>query len=91
VGWTLEDARCVSTQEWILTFRITAYGGRAPFTFFRDVEQIYGPSGERSYIYELKYGAGSAAVGTFFVESAGQRAEKGFWVAHPDCTGFSSP
>jgi hypothetical protein len=30
-------------------------------------------------------------VGTFFVDSAEQRADKSFWVAHPDCTGQSSP
>jgi hypothetical protein len=91
VDWALQGARCISTQQWIVTFRISAYGGRPPFVYYRDVDQIHGPTQERAYVYELTYGASSAAVGTFFVESAGQRAEKGFWVAHPDCTGYTSP
>jgi hypothetical protein len=91
VDWAVEDAHCISKDEWIVRFRISAYGGRTPFVYYRDIEQIYGPTEERAAIYELKYGANAAAVGTFFVESAGQRAEKPFWVAHPDCTGYSSP
>jgi hypothetical protein len=86
----LEDKQCTSTTEWVAKFRIAADGGVAPYTYYRDIERICGPTDERVCVYELKYGAKAAAVGTFFVESDGERAEKGFWVPHPDCTTFGS-
>jgi len=72
----------------VAKFRITVTGGSGQYTYYRDIDKLHGPTNETTYIYELKYGTKSAAVGTFFVESGGKRAEKKFWVPHPDCSGF---
>jgi hypothetical protein len=91
VGWSLESKWCLSEQRWMARFRITASGGDGQYTYYRDIEQIQGPTQSQVYIYELELGVSSAAVGTFFVESGGQRAEEKFWVANPDCTGPTPP
>jgi hypothetical protein len=68
-------------------FRITVNGGGGQYTYFRDIDQIHGPTNDPVYVYELQYGM-SAAVGTFKVRSGNEEASKGFWVPHPDCSSF---
>jgi hypothetical protein len=81
----LEGTRCISTSRWVARFRITASGGTGRYTYYRDVERIHGPTADTVHVYDLESGAGSAAVGTFAVESGDQRVEEKFYVQHPDC------
>jgi hypothetical protein len=87
LDWSLADARCVSKTAWVAVFRITVNGGGGQYTYFRDIDQIHGPTNDPVYVYELQYGM-SAAVGTFKVRSGNEEASKGFWVPHPDCSSF---
>ncbi len=89
INWELIEKKCISKSQWTMKFRLTVSGGKGQYTYFRDIDQIYGPTNETQYVYELTYGATASAVGTFFVESGGQRAENKFWVDHPDCTTYT--
>jgi hypothetical protein len=88
MDWVLEDAQCISRSQWRIRFRITAAGGSGEYVYYRDIDQLFGPTSEQAYVYELTYGAGAAAVGTFFVESGQERVEKKFWVKSPDCSSY---
>ena len=88
MDWSLEGAWCISKAEWIAKFKITAQGGTGTYTYYRDTDKICGPTNSNECIYELKYGASSAAVGSFTVKSGTQSAKKDFWVKHPDCSGY---
>jgi len=48
-----------------------------------DEQKIYGPGSAKSFAYELEWGSSSAATGTFYVRSGGERAEDKFYVAPP--------
>jgi hypothetical protein len=72
----------------LVKFLLTVDGGTGQYIYRRDVETIFGPTNQKTYVYELEYGADAAAVGTFFVQSGGQEAKKEFFVRHPDCSGF---
>ena len=69
-------------------FRLVANGGTGEYTYYRDIEQIRGPTTSKTFVYELQYGADAAAVGTFIVLSGDERAEDSFWVRHPDCSDY---
>jgi hypothetical protein len=69
----------------VVTFSITVEGGSGEYTYYRDIEQLYGPTQETSFLYDLEWGAGSAASGTFVVTSGGDRAESKFYESHPVC------
>jgi hypothetical protein len=66
------------------SFTITGKGGDGVYTYYRDIDQIGGPM-EGALTYELHWQACGGAPGTFYVESAGQRVAKKFWVERPDC------
>ncbi len=88
ISWELLEKKCISKEQWKMKFRLMVGGGSGQYVYYRDVEQIYGPTTETQYIYELTYGKASA-VGTFYVESGGQRAESKFWVEQLDCSGYT--
>lgn len=88
INWELLEKKCISKHQWTMKFRLTASGGKGQYTYYRDITLIHGPTSETQYIYELTYGADASAVGTFFIESGGQRAENKFWVDHPDCSAY---
>lgn len=87
LNWELLEKKCVAKDRWMMKFRLTVSGGTGQYIYYRDVEQIYGPTSETQYIYELTYGKASA-VGTFFVQSGSQRAESKFWVEQLDCSTY---
>jgi hypothetical protein len=83
----LDEAKCTSKSQWTAKFTLTASGGSGQYIYYRDIDQLYGPTNNTSYVYELKYGM-SAAVGTFRVRSGSEEAESKFYVPHPDCSTF---
>jgi hypothetical protein len=78
---------CVSTSQYRVVFGIEVLGGTGTHTVYRDVESqpVYGPGSQRSFSYELTWGAGYAAVGTFHARSGDQHAESRFYVQSPNC------
>jgi hypothetical protein len=83
----LDEAKCISKSQWIAKFTLVASGGSGQYIYYRDIDQLHGPTNDTSYVYELKYGM-SAAVGTFRVKSGAEEAENKFYVPHPDCSSF---
>jgi hypothetical protein len=84
--WSETSKSCQSKNEYIVTFEVRAFGGTPPYSFFRDLDQIGGPTSSNQITYSLTWGEGSAAVGTFIVvDSAGQRAEIKFFVKGIKC------
>jgi hypothetical protein len=70
---------CVDKGHYVVEFAVYANGGKPPYTYYRDIDKIGGPT-RGGIPYSLKYGEGSAMVGTFFVvDSSGQRAEIKFF------------
>lgn len=84
IDFTLDDVWCTSGHSYVAKFTIRAQGGDGYYTYYRDIDKIAGPvQGEVSY--EVPWTACGGAVGTFFVDSAGQRVKKKFWVYPPAC------
>ena len=85
VEWSEAGKRCISQNQYSVTFSVRARGGSPPYTYYRDIDAIGGPiSGDITY--SLTYGEGSAAVGTFIViDSQGQRSEIKFFVGALRC------
>jgi hypothetical protein len=46
---------------------------------------VYAWGSSTTIPYELEWGRGNAAVGTFYAISGDQRAESKFYVPYPDC------
>jgi hypothetical protein len=91
MDWVLAEKHCISSAQWFLEFWITASGGTGEYTFYRDIERLHGPAPADGFGYQMYTGTGSAAVGTFYVESGTQRVRSEFWVARPDCSLFPPP
>jgi hypothetical protein len=85
MDWVLVQKGCVSEAQWMVEFWITATGGTGEYIFYRDGERLHGPAREPGYAYQMYTGTGSAAEGTFIVESGPQRARSEFWVERLDC------
>jgi hypothetical protein len=84
IDFTRDSVWCTSGHSYVAKFTIRAQGGDGYYTYFRDIDKIAGPvQGEVSY--EVPWAECGGAVGTFFVESAGQRVSKKFWVSPPSC------
>ncbi len=86
IQWSLLESGCISKTQWRLKFKILGWGGRGQYTYYRDIDAICGPTNSNECIYELIYGANADALGSFYVESFGERAQATFWVGHPDCS-----
>jgi hypothetical protein len=90
IGFSVDSAACISQSQYKIKFTIYLDGGTGQYTVYRDIDEqkIYGPGGDKSFTYELTWGAKAAATGTFYVKSGDGRAETKFYVANPDCSGF---
>jgi len=86
IGWV----NCTSVKTYEIQFTLNVYGGTGTHTIYRDVDSqvVYGPGTQRSIEYVLEWGAGSAAVGTFYARSGDMRAETKFFVRSPDCKDY---
>jgi hypothetical protein len=84
---SVNQVACISEKQYRIVFGLEVLGGMGKHLVYRDVEEqmVYGPGPRRSFTYELKWGAGYAAVGTFHARSDGQRAESKFYVQAPNC------
>jgi hypothetical protein len=89
--WVLVEKHCISHAQWFLEFWITASGGTGEYTFYRDIERLHGPAPADGFGYQMYAGTGSAAVGTFAVESGAQRVQSEFWVKRLDCSHLAPP
>jgi hypothetical protein len=69
----------------VATFEIRVQGGAGRYTYYRDIQRIYGPTTDSTYLYEQGFSTDGPAVGTFFVESGQQRAEARFFERPPTC------
>jgi hypothetical protein len=80
---------CISQAQYRIVFMIYVGGGTGEYSIFRDIDEqrIYGPGPQTTIEYELTWGAGASAVGTFYVRSGGERVESKFYVPNPDCSG----
>ena len=89
LGHNVDSAACISKSQYRIKFTLYVDGGTGTYRVYRDIDtqQIYGPGTAKSFVYELDWGT-SAATGTFYVTSGGERAESKFWVKAPDCSGF---
>jgi hypothetical protein len=90
LSFSVDSAACISNSQYKIVFTIYLDGGTGQYNVYRDIDEqkIYGPGNAKSFTYELTWGAGSAATGTFYVRSGGVRAEDKFYVKNPDCSGF---
>jgi hypothetical protein len=90
IGFNLDSVACISKSQYKIRFTIYLDGGTGQYTVYRDIDEqkIYGPGSDKSFTYELTWGAKAAATGTFYVKSGSGRAEDKFYVARPDCSGF---
>jgi serine/threonine-protein kinase len=76
---------CKNANQYVITFSVWGNGGKPPYTYYRDIDKIGGPT-RGGITYRLTYGEGIGAVGTFFVvDSTGQRAEIKFFVRPIRC------
>jgi len=76
---------CQSTDRYVIVFLLYASGGKPPYTYFRDIDQIGGPI-NGNIGYKLIYGTHHPAVGTFFLQdSTGQRVSIKFFVPGITC------
>jgi serine/threonine protein kinase len=76
---------CKNGSQYLITFSVWGNGGKPPYTYYRDIDKIGGPT-RGGITYRLTYGEGIAAVGTFFaVDSTGQRAQIKFFVKPIKC------
>jgi hypothetical protein len=90
ISHSIEWVACRSVEEYEIRFKIQVTGGTGTHTVYRDVESqvAYGPGTAREFTYDLKWGAGYAAVGTLHARSGDMRAESKFYVTAPDCKDF---
>jgi hypothetical protein len=90
LGHSVDDVACISKGQYRIKFTVYMGGGTGEYFVYRDIESqpVYGPGPATSAPYELVWGAGSSAVGTFFVRSGGETEEDKFYVQTPDCSGF---
>jgi hypothetical protein len=81
---------CLSQSQYRIRFTIYVGGGTGQYAVYRDIDEqvVYGPGPQTVIEYELTWGAGASAVGTFYVRSGGERAESKFYVQNPDCSGL---
>ncbi len=85
LSYTENGKTCRDSIYYDIAFTVSARGGSPPYTYYRDDEQIGGPTGS-GIQYTLTAGETSAAVGTFIVvDSAGRRAEVKFFSRSLDC------
>ena len=91
MDWVLAKKNCISAAQWFLEFWLTASGGTGEYTFYRDIERVHGPAPAAGFGYQMYAGTGSAVVGTFAVESGGQRVQSEFWIERLDCSEFAPP
>lgn len=76
---------CDKDPGYVIEFTIRAQGGGGQYTYYRDIDQIGGPT-DGSVTYQLRWKTCGGAPGTFFVHSAdGQRVSDKFWVYSPSC------
>jgi hypothetical protein len=80
----IADKWCTSGHSYMTKFWIEGKGGDGTYVYYRDIDKIGGPI-EAGLSYEYEWLSCGGAVGTFYVESAGQRVKKKFWVNRPDC------
>jgi hypothetical protein len=87
VRHSVREVTCISDSQYRVVFGIEVLGGTGQHFVYRDEESqvVYGPGTERSFSYELVWGAGYAAVGTFHARSGDQHAESKFYVQSPNC------
>ena len=87
LGHSIAQVTCLSDKAYRVRFVLEVEGGTGQHAVYRDNEsqKVYGPGGQRSITYDLEWGAGYAAVGTFYALSGDQRAESRFFVKAPDC------
>lgn len=90
LGHSVDNVACISKGQYRIKFTLYMGGGTGQYFVYRDIDSqpVYGPGPATSAPYELVWGAGSSAVGTFFVRSGGETAEDKFYVETPDCSGF---
>jgi len=85
LSFTENGKACIDSTYYNVVFSLTAKDGTPAYTYYRDVEQVGGPT-RTGITYTLRTGENTAAVGTFFVvDSAGQRAEAKFYSAALSC------
>jgi formylglycine-generating enzyme required for sulfatase activity len=84
---SIAQVSCISTSTYQVRFVLRVDGGTGTHTVYRDVESqsVYGPGAEREFTYDLEWGAGYAAVGTFHARSGNMSAESKFYVNAPNC------
>jgi hypothetical protein len=84
---SVAEVACISEKQYRIVFGFRVLGGVGQHLVYRDIEEqvVYGPGPQRSFTYELTWGAGYAAVGTFHARSGDQRAESKFYIQSPNC------
>jgi hypothetical protein len=87
---SIAQVACVSTKNYEVRFVLRVNGGTGTHTVYRDIESqgVYGPGTEREFTYDLEWGVGYAAVGTFHARSGDMSAESKFYVNTPDCQDY---
>jgi hypothetical protein len=86
MDWVLVQKQCISDAQWGLEFWLTGKGGTGEYTFYLDAERLHGPAPVHGFSYQMVVDTGSAAAGTFIVESGAQRVRSEFWIERPDCS-----
>lgn len=84
----VDSVSCVPDKTYMVRFSLYVGGGTGQHAVYRDVDSqvVYPLGSERAIAYELEWGRGNAAVGTFYARSGDQRAETKFYVPYPDCS-----
>jgi hypothetical protein len=87
---SIAEVGCVSVKNYQVRFVLRVDGGTGTHSVYRDIESqvVYGPGTEREFTYDLEWGVGYAAVGTFHARSGDVSADSKFYVNSPDCKDY---
>lgn len=89
----VDSVWCVTQAIYRIRLSFYISGGTGQHAIYRDVDSqlVYGPGSDTNVAYELDWGAGSGAVGTWYARSGDQRAESKFYVNSPNCKDAPAP
>ena len=83
--YEVQAVTCPTGYSYAIDFNVWAYGGRGPYTYYLDGEQIGGPT-RGAITHRLYWQTCGGAPGTFVVRSAdSQEASQQFWINAPRC------